>query len=351
MAGYPAGTRLPNLLSMQSIMTKYPGSPRTIHRRTLLACAWCLALPAAAQSQPQPGSLVVVGKDHHLFASWGSSRLPDWAGIDATVARVADVRRRLAAKGIVLVTPLLPDKMRLYQDQLPDGMAWSPEMKERYARILEKLQTAGIPTFDDDAILQALLKSGQAVYYRTDQHWTQAAADATAQATADLIRSLVPQLRGEPGSGTPLGTLSNERRYGDLAERFLSPEQRKAAGREIFTARRAVATNDLLAEAVAPVHVTGNSMVQPYLGFPQKLSNLLDRPVSVNWKFGDVGFWSVLMEYLESEGFRKQPPQVLVWQLFEPNFHLGPDARGLWDGPALISDADWNRRLQAALGG
>ncbi|AVS88684.1 twin-arginine translocation pathway signal [Paracidovorax avenae] len=322
---------------------------RSLRRRSLLAWPLALALPVAAQQQT--ATLAVTGKDNYLFAGWGNAATPDWAGIDATVARVADVRRRLAAKGILLVAPVLPDKMVIYEDKLPDGMALAPEMRTRYARIVEKMRAADIPTFDDEAPLRALRAAGQPVYYRTDQHWAQPAADATAQATADLIRSLVPKLAGDPGTGLPLGSLSNERRYGDLADRFLSPEQRKAVGRETFTVRRAVEADSLLADIPAPVHVTGNSMVQPYFGFAQKLSNLLDRRVSVNWKPGDVGFWSVLMEYLESEGFRKQPPQVLVWQLFEPNFHLGPDARGLWDGPALISDADWNRRLQAALGG
>lgn len=332
---------------MQMTMTKGDLPDHLIRRRTLLACSMGLALPAFAQTQA--GGLMAMGKENHLFASWGDVKMPDWAGIDATVARVAAVRKLLAGKGIVLVAPVLPDKMGLYEDKLPEGISRSPEMEGRYARIIEKMKSAGIPTFDDKSILRSLMNAGQPVYYRTDQHWTQPAADATAQATADLIHTLVPVLRGTPGSGQALGSLSNERRYGDLAERFLSPEQRKAVGREIFTVRRAVAANDLLSDVAAPVHVTGNSMVQPYLGFPQKLSNLLDRPVSVNWKFGDVGFWSVLMEYLESDSFRKQPPQVLVWQLFEPNFHLGPDARGLWDGAALISDADWNRRLQAAL--
>ncbi len=332
-------------------MTPLPATPtNAFGRRSLLACfvGLGLALPATAQ-QPQVGALAVIGKDGYLFAGWGNAATPDWAGINATVARVTEVRKLLAAKGIALVVPVLPDKMALYEDRLPDGMGLSPEMRTRYARILEKLQAAGIPTFDDDSILRALTKSGPPVYYRTDQHWTQPAADATAQATADVIRSLVPQLTGAPGTGMALGSMANERRFGDLADRFLSSEQRKAVGREVFSVRRAVEADSLLGEVRAPVHVTGNSMVQPYFGFPQKLSNLLDRRVSVNWKPGDVAFWSLLLEYLESESFRKQPPQVLVWQLFEPNFHLGPDASGLWDAASVISNAEWSRRLKAAL--
>ncbi|MBO9643897.1 twin-arginine translocation pathway signal [Pseudacidovorax intermedius] len=319
-----------------------------LRRRHLLGLPMGLALAGLARAQPAD-NLAFVGQDNYIFAAWDSLSTPDWKGIDATVARVAQVGQLLAARGVALVVPVLPDKMRIYEEKLPADKPMSPEMRQRYAGILSRLQAAGVATFDDDKLLMALKAAGQPVYYRTDQHWAQPAADATAQATADLIRQKVPNLAGQPGTGMALGPLINERRYGDLADRFLSPEQRRAVGREIYSVRRAGDGESLLADAPSPVHVTGNSMVQPYFGFPQKLSNLLDRPVSVNWKPGDVGFWRVLLEYVESNAFRQQKPQALVWQLFEPNFHLGPDARGLWDSASVVSAEEWQRRIQAAL--
>ncbi|MFP5476225.1 MAG: alginate O-acetyltransferase AlgX-related protein [Gammaproteobacteria bacterium] len=319
-----------------------------LRRRHLLGLPMGLALAGLARAQPAD-NLAFVGQDNYIFAAWDSLSTPDWKGIDATVARVVQVSQLLAAKGVALVVSVLPDKMRIYEEKLPADKPMSPEMRQRYAGILSRLQTAGVATFDDDKLLMALKAAGQAVYYRTDQHWAQPAADATAQATADLIRQKVPNLAGQPGTGMALGPLINERRYGDLADRFLSPEQRRAVGREIYSVRRAGDGESLLADAPSPVHVTGNSMVQPYFGFPQKLSNVLDRPVSVNWKPGDVGFWRVLLEYVESNAFRQQKPQALVWQLFEPNFHLGPDARGLWDSASVVSAEEWQRRIQAAL--
>lgn len=321
---------------------------RGLRRRHLLGLPMGLALAGLARAQPAD-NLAFVGQDNYIFAAWDSLTTPDWKGIDATVARVAQVGQLLAAKGVALVVPVLPDKMRIYEEKLPADKPMSPEMRQRYAGILSRLQAAGVATFDDEKLLIALKAAGQPVYYRTDQHWAQPAADATAQATADLIRQKVPNLAGQPGTGMALGPLINERRYGDLADRFLSPEQRRAVGREIYSVRRAGDGESLLADAPSPVHVTGNSMVQPYFGFPQKLSNLLDRPVSVNWKPGDVGFWRVLLEYVESNAFRQQKPQALVWQLFEPNFHLGPDARGLWDSASVVSAEEWQRRIQAAL--
>ena len=318
-----------------------------LSRRTVLGLPLGLWLAGAAHAQPD--AMAIIGKDNYLFPAWGVTDTPDWAAIDATVARVAQVQKRLAARGIALITPVLPSKKLFYADKLVGDDALTPEMLGRYAGIRERLAAAQVSSFDVEALFRTLQAKGEQVYYRTDQHWTQVAADATAQATADRIHQLVPQLAGKPGTGLALGAITKERRYGDLAERFLSPEQRRAAGREIFTVRRTTEQAGLLDSAPAPVHVTGDSMVQPYFGFPQKLSNLIDRPVSVNWKPGDVGFWFVLMEYVESSTFRTQPPQVIVWELLEPSFHLGPNAKGLWDSASLISEQDWDKRLAAAL--
>ncbi len=326
-----------------------PGGLRRRHLLGLMALPLAGLAPSGPAAAQPTDTLAFVGQDGYIFAAWDSLGTPDWKGIDATVARVAEVGRLLAARGVVLVVPVLPDKMGIYQDKLPADKPLSAEMRTRYAGILSRLQAAGVATFDDDALLRKLRQEGQPVYYRTDQHWAQPAADATAVATADLIRQKVPNLAGQPGTGMALGPLINERRFGDLADRFLSPEQRRAVGREVYTVRRSADGEGLLADAPAPVHVTGNSMVQPYFGFPQKLSSTLDRPVSVNWKPGDVGFWRVLLEYVESTGFRQQKPQALVWQLFEPNFHLGPDARGLWDSASVVSAEEWQRRIRTAL--
>ncbi|AJC23110.2 alginate O-acetyltransferase AlgX-related protein [Pandoraea pulmonicola] len=328
---------------------------RGIHRdirrglvRCLTACALTLAM-GAAQAQ-DASTLIIRGKDNWLFPGWGSLTQVDTRGIDANTALVREARDALAAKNIKLEVLLLPDKSLFYQDKLPDGKVMSPEVKARYKTILGKLQAADISTFDDEVILRRIKDSGQDVYYRTDQHWTQVAADATAQATADMIRKDVPTLSGKPGTGMPLGGMVNDRRYGDLADLFLTADERKKIGREIFTVRRPSEGQDLLDDAPAPVHITGHSMMQPYFGFPQKLSNLLDRPVSVNWKPGNVGQWVMLLEYLESPAFKQTKPQVLVWQIFEPAYSQGPDAAGLWDNASIMTPDVWRKRLKTALG-
>lgn len=301
-------------------------------------------------AQAEDSSLVIRGKDGWLFPGWGSLTVVDNKSIDSNTALIKDTRDALQARGVKLIVLMLPDKTLFYQDKLPADKTLSPQVKERYQTIYGKLKQAGIPTFDDAAVLKQVQSSGKDVFYRTDQHWAQPAADATAVATAELIKQVEPNLKGSAGSGMKLGNEFKERRFGDLAERFLTEDQRKATGRETFVVRRQDTSGGLLDSAPAPVHVTGHSMVQPYFGFPQKLSNVLDRPVSVNWKPGNIGHWVMLLEYLESADFKKNPPQVLVWQMFEPSYSYGPQATGFWDNASIMSDSAWRQRMQKALG-
>ena len=331
-------------------------NPQLHTRRSALqlaaaAAGMLLTTQVSWAQQDKPSSLVIKGKDGWLFAGWGSMSQVDTAGIDRSTQLIGKVAKQLKERNIELLVLLLPDKVHFYGNKLPDDVKVSPAVEQRYALILDKLKGAGVNSFDDLAILKQVSSTGADVFYRTDQHWTQDAADATAQATADAIRKLVPELSGTAGTGTPLGTLAKERRYGDLAEIFLTPDEKKKLGREVYTVRRQPENQSLLDDAPAPVHVTGHSMVQPYFGFPQKLSNLLDRPVSLNWKPGNIGPWVMLLEYLESPAFKQTKPQLLVWQMFEPSFNQGPDAAGLWDNAAVMPVDTWTQRVSSALGG
>lgn len=317
-------------------------------RRRLLALALSLLAVGAAHAQTE-SAIVIIGKDGWLFPAWASLDDADAKAIDASTRLIAEAKTRLAAHGVHLELLILPDKVRFYEDRLPAGKTVSDSVRKRYETILGSLRKANIDVLDAKTLFTDLRAAGADVYYRSDQHWTLAASDATAAAIAARIKQAVPTLAGEPGSGMPLGNVKRERRYGDLADLFLPPEQRAAVGRETFTVRYAAETLPLLDSGKAPVHVTGHSMVQAYYGFPQKLSNGIDRPVTLNWKSGNVGPWLVLLEYLESSGFRDNPPQALVWQMYEPVYGLGPQAEGQWNSASLMTPQQWQARLQKAL--
>ena len=187
-------------------------------------------------------------------------------------------------------------KASFYSDLLPVGKPLAVDLTRRYAYAQAALKAAGILSFDDLSVLRTLEQSKTPAFYRTDYHWMAQASEASAVAAAELIQKQV-HFTTLPGGGSKQGEWVNERRYGDLALRFKSSEQRVILGRDLFRVRASPKEKQSLLDAdPAEVHVVGNSFVQPYLGFPQQLSNALNRPVSLTWNYGNVGPWATLLQ-------------------------------------------------------
>ena len=293
-------------------------------------------------------SAVITGQDGWLFPAWESVSKVDNAGMTRSVALIREFKQQLEREHIDLVVMVVPMKAPFYAQRLPAGQSLSPAVTQRYGRLQGDLNQAGVTTLDVRPILQQTEQGKQTAFYRADYHWTAWSAENAADATAHLISQRFP-LQGEPGGGAVLGEWFDKRAFGDLAANFLPAVKRKAIGRDIYTVRHQVEEDSLLIDdAPAPVQVIGNSFVQPYLGFTQKLSNTLNRPVTLTWNPGDVGPWATMLQYLESPDFTQQKPQVIVWQFNEGQFHQGPASTN-WSAKGVVSLSQWHQRLKKAL--
>ncbi|KRG84460.1 hypothetical protein ABB34_09230 [Stenotrophomonas daejeonensis] len=305
-------------------------------------------LLALAASIPAHAQSALVGKEGWVFYAGDEILHSDMQAVHRNVALMRDAGEQLQAAGVGLVVVVVPLKARLAQQKLPEGVVLGDAVQERYAAIMREFAAAGVVATDAMRALAAVQAQGMPAFFRTDSHWTAWSAEATGVATAELIKRHW-SLSGQPGTGKRLGPWVKERRFSDLAD-LMGAAQRKAIGPEVFTIRNPDAEGGLLDDDVAVVHVVGNSSAQPYLGFSQALSNGIDRPVGLSWKYGNFGPWAVLLEYLESPEFREHRPQVLVWQLDESQMLYGPDAPGQWDNASTMSEQQWRQRLRGALG-
>src|SRR5215216_50635 len=284
---------------------------------------------------------VLEGKQNWLFAGWESLTTAKPAAEKSSIGLIAGASRQFAKKNIKLIVLIVPLKPRYYEPQLPDGVAMSDEIRKRYDVLLTELRSSGVTAIDVRDAFKIVIAGKQEVFNRADFHWTTFAAEATADQVAASILSSGP-LPGKPGTGMKLGDWINDRHLGDLAANFLSPERKRAIGPEAYVIRQAPkADAGLLDSDPAPVAVVGNSFVQPYFGFSQRLSNKIDRPVSLKWNPGDVGPWATFLQYLKSPEFTDSPPQFLVWQFNEAQLQNGPDAVGEWAAPGIIGPAEW----------
>lgn len=293
-------------------------------------------------------SAVVVGKDNWLFYAQENVRDAGTAQIDASVSLIRHAHEQLAARSIALVVVVAPAKARYYAAALPPEYAVSSAAEPRYGYINAELAKAGIPSVDLLPVLKSVEVGEQTAFFQKDSHWTAWSAEASAKAVATMIRGKWT-LAGQPGTGMHLGDWIKERRPGDFLQ-LMSADQRRAVGQQVYVVRATkAASGDLLGDAVTPVHVVGNSFVQPYLGFPQALSAELDRPVGLTWKYGNFGPWAVFRDYLRSDEFKQHRPQVLIWQFNEAQLLHGPNASGEWDPASLMSESAWRSDVTAAV--
>jgi alginate O-acetyltransferase complex protein AlgJ len=327
------------------------GKPKVIDivRRSLANLMAATVVFVAATTASVARDAVIEGKQNWLFAGWESLITAKPAADKSSIGLIAGASRLFAKKNIKLIVLIIPLKPRYYEPLLPDGVAMSDEIRKRYDLLLTELRASGVTAIDVRDAFKTVIAGKQEVFYRADFHWTTFAAEATADQVAASILSSGP-LPGKPGTGMKLGDWINDRHLGDLAANFLSPERKRAIGPEAYVIRQAPkADAGLLDSDPAPVAVVGNSFVQPYFGFSQRLSNKIDRPVSLKWNPGDVGPWATLLQYLKSPEFTGSPPQFVVWQFNEAQLQNGPDAAGEWAAPGIIVPAEWNSRVQESL--
>ena len=296
----------------------------------------------------QAASAVITGDGGWLFPAWESLSKVDNTGTARNVVLIKELQQQLEREHIGLIVLVVPMKAPFYAQRLPVDQPISAAVMQRYEHLQSDLTRAGLSTLNIKPILQRTEQGEQTAFYRADYHWTAWSAENTADATAQLIGERY-RLQGEPGGGAALGPWFDRRAFGDLASNFLPAIKRKAIGRDLYTVRHQAENDLLIDDAPAPVQVIGNSFVQPYLGFTQKLSNALDRPVALTWNPGDVGPWATLLQYLESADFAQHKPQVIVWQFNEGQFHLGPDATANWSAKGVTSLSQWHQRINKAL--
>jgi alginate O-acetyltransferase complex protein AlgJ len=319
-------------------------------RRLLLALAaapFAVGLSFVPRAALAARQAVIEGRERWLFPGWESYVDDDTAACLKVVDLIAAAAAKLKAHGVRCTIVVAPLKARAAADKLPEGTAVSAAVAQRYAAILAHGKQAGVDFVDALAALANVDTSQDSTYIRADYHWSAHTAEAVADATAERL-SAAGALQGEMSAPPALGEWTEAMDFGDLAT-LLPPERRRAIGKDRFIVREQADDGGLLADAVPVVQVVGNSMVQPYLGFPQRLAHALARPVGLTWTFGDTGPWKTLLNYLESPAFAKQKPQALVWQFNEGQMAYGPGASGQWDAPSIIAEDAWLDRVEKAL--
>ncbi len=287
------------------------------------------------------------GEDGWLFGN--VTLQPDVAALRARAAErrrmLQLVQERVAAAGAVLFVMIVPDKARVYPEQVRPG-ALSPAKEAVYDGLLAELRQLGIATTDLASVLRAARAANPAPLYKPrDTHWEPTGAFIAAQAVAAAIEASPVGARLAPRQPVVVAMHHRVDRLGDLAASagFLSLEQAGAPTRSVPMSLLTYALQDRadvyhtgLATPQGAVPFTGEETDAEILLAGTSFSHdgshalrlALGRAIRLVQNDGAAGIESIR----EAIGLLPQQPRtrLVIWEIVERGFF-----EEAWRNPSL----------------
>ncbi|WP_339486221.1 alginate O-acetyltransferase [Pseudomonas sp. EL_65y_Pfl2_R95] len=286
---------------------------------------------------------VKIGADGWLYSD--EEFKPDPTGthnLSDNLNTIEGVRNELAKHNIKLVMAIVPAKARLYPEHIGNNHA-SPIHADLYQQFHKAMDREGIMAPDLLATLEAAKPRGQ-LFLRTDTHWTPFGADIAAKRlSAAVTHNFV--LPGDPQEYVT-STEKTESYHGDLTRfipvdplfKTLMPPPDDLQKRSTVAASQTEGADALFAESNIAVALVGTSYsANPNWNFEGALREHLQRDVG-NYAEDGRGPVLPMLGYLQSDDFKNNPPQVVIWEFPERYFPMPNDLSEF--------DQDWVARLK-----
>ncbi len=275
----------------------------------------------------RPG--VLVGTDGWLYSDEEFKHFPgEAAEVAWKVSLIEAVRDDFKKRDIDLVVALIPSKSRICPEHL--GRYHFPDYADaRYSTVRSMLSDRGIAAPDLVGPLVAE-KPSQAVFLRTDTHWTSRGAEVVAESLAASV-----DFEGKGDSAFKVEAGEPLSHKGDLVKFLpLGPLQASwGPANDDVVLRQVVADGGggglgLFDEVTIPVALVGTSYSeQTNWGFRESLklhmgADVLDAAVEGR---GPV---VVMLDYLENKALEQTPPKLVVWEIPERFMPVVYDTKG-----------------------
>ncbi|MNF45371.1 Alginate biosynthesis protein AlgX precursor [compost metagenome] len=302
------------------------------------------ALDYSVFDEGRPG--VMLGRHDWLFSD--EEFKPVVHGmqhIEANLRLIRGVQQRLDEHGVKLLLAIIPAKARLYPEHLGEER---PGRQQRglYRQLHDAAHCNGILAPDLLANLQQE-KARDALFLRTDTHWTPYGAERVAQHLARTVQRDSP-LAGEPqrfvteqAAGKPyLGDLVRFLPLDPLFSSLLPPpDQLQPRRTHSLASSPGDGAAALFADIRFPVVLVGTSYsAAPDWNFLGALRQALGSDV-LSYAESGQGPLLPMLKYLQSDAFKDSPPQLLIWEFPERYLPMAPDLSQF--------DPAWIDQLQA----
>ncbi len=281
------------------------------------------------------GNEVRLGKNSWLFLAEEFTYHPD--GQKHLLARanlLSEISTRLKNHGTQLLVVLVPDKSKIYANQLLSGTQPSYALG-RYQEFGNALQQNNVAWVD---VQTALKKTKQQTYYQSDTHWNEIGANIAAQATATKVKELgitLPEAIFVTKKISPTiqrsGDLIGLMGLGNTANwlRPASDNEAPVETKKQNEPNTSTNTNGLNAGGLLG---TNNNIVTTLVGtsfskrgnFYGYLQEALHTEILDSSKDG-AGFLKSAEEYFLDGAFKSSPPKLLIWEIPERFLQTPPE--------------------------
>ena len=319
----------------------------------MAAALTTLVMATAHAAEPPTG---VVGRNEWLFYNYEMSEASHAAPTNVSLDLIQRFSRVLASNGVNLVVVMVPVKMRVYSEHLPDEIKINDYMAGNYDRMNKALQAANVNTVDLNTAFVSSPKrnSDTPLFFRLDTHWTPTGAMLAAETIKAGINSntaLKAALDATPEEAFKLA-ISNRKRpskgrdlIDNLPKNNLTFAPEMVA--QVNVTRVQAPKEDVLGNR-APVGLTlvGSSYSMEWTGFADALRYALQRDLLSIAVAADQGSWVGIESYLRDDAFQTKAPKILVWEMPERDMRAPPDYK-FRDARYITNNTEWLLRVSA----
>lgn len=311
-------------------------------RSAFLALTFFTSVVHAAESPP-----VIIGKNDWLFTPDEFASKLDSQDTLASVQLFQKVSKLFQRKGIALVLVIVPSKIRIHGDQLPDNKPVDSYTADRYEKAFKLLRSEGVSVVNLSRVFLGSphRTSDTPLFLRLDTHWSPSGAMLAAEAVkAEIVDN--PALNAAyTATGVERYALSWELRKRDTPARDLarlvnsdvqqfSPEQTlsfrvtrvKPSQVGLFRVKPLQAG---LLNAGDSIEITaiGSSYTNKNTGFPDGLRYTLQRDLLDISTPVDQGAWVGMEAYLRNDAFKTNRPKLIIWEVPERELRSPPNSK------------------------
>lgn len=307
---------------------------------------------------------VITGKNEWLFTPLELGKKSDNQDTLISIQLLQKVNKLFERKGIALALVIVPSKIRIHADQLPDNTILDNYTADRYKNTFKLLQSDGLNVINlNDIFLSSPHRTSDTpLFFRLDTHWSPAGAMLAAEAVkAAIVRSPVLNTAYAATNVEKYGVSWSTRKVNTSARdlvallppdvKQISPEQSlpfkvtriKPSQVGLFRVKP-IQSGLLNAGDNIGITVIGSSYSNKNTGYPDALRftlqrDLLDISISV-----DQGAWVGMEGYLRNDAFKTNKPKLIIWEIPERELRSPPNSKSR-DTRYYSDNNEWYSRI------